>query len=58
VEEGFPAEAVTDPMLWYKAEGDPKKMQENLRRMIASVRAFLDIERVESHPLAEYRIAD
>jgi hypothetical protein len=58
VEEGFPSEAVTNPMLWYKAEGDPKKMQENLRRMIASVRAFLDIERVESHPLTEYRIPD
>ena len=58
VEEGFPAEAVTNPMLWYKAGGDPQKMRENLGRMIASVRAFLDIERVESHPLAEYRIPD
>jgi hypothetical protein len=58
VEEGFPAEAVTDPMLWYKADGDPKKMRENLGRMIASVQAFLDIDRVESHPLSEYRIDD
>ena len=58
VEEGFPVEAVTDPMLWYKAEGDPRKMRENLARMIASVRTFLDIERVESHPLTEYRIPD
>lgn len=58
VEEGFPVEAVTDPMLWYKAEGDPHKMRENLARMIASVRAFLDIERVESHPLTEYRIPE
>lgn len=58
VEEGFPSEAVTNPMLWYKAEGDPHKMRENLGRMIASVRAFLDIERVESHPLTEYRIPD
>ena len=54
VEEGFPSEAVTDPMLWYKADGDPKKMRENLGRMVASVRAFLDIEKVESHPLSEY----
>jgi len=58
VEEGFPAEAVTNPMLWYKADGDPQKLRENLGRMIASVRAFLDIERVESHPLTEYRIPD
>jgi len=58
VEEGFPVEAVTNPMLWYKAGGDPHKMREHLARMIASVRAFLDIERVESHPLSEYRIPD
>ena len=58
VEEGFPAEAVTNPMLWYKADGAPQKLRENLGRMIASVRAFLDIERVESHPLTEYRIPD
>jgi hypothetical protein len=54
VEEGFPADAVTDPMRWYKAGGDPAKLRENLGRMIASVKAFLDIERVESHPMSEY----
>ena len=37
-----------------RPEGDPQKMRENLGRMIASVRAFLDIEKVESHPLSEY----
>jgi len=54
VEEGFPTAAVTDLQLWYKAPGDPKKMRENLGRMVASVQAFLDVERVESHPLSEY----
>lgn len=54
VEEGFPTRAVTDPMLWYKAGGDAKKMKENLGRMVASVRAFLDIEKIESHPMSEY----
>jgi hypothetical protein len=54
VEEGFPTEAVTDPMRWYKADGDPAKLRENIGRMVASVRAFLDIDRVESHPLSEY----
>ena len=54
VEEGFPTDAVTNPMLWYKADGDPQKMRENLGRMVASVREFLDIEKVESHPLSEY----
>lgn len=54
VEEGFPSEAVTNPMLWYEADGDAAKMRANLGRMIESVRAFLDVERVESHPLSEY----
>jgi len=54
VEEGFPSDAVTNPMRWYKAEGDPQKLRENIGRMVASVQAFLDIDRVESHPLSEY----
>lgn len=54
VEEGFPTEAVTDPMLWYRAEGSEEKMRENLGRMLASVRTFLDIDRVESLPMSEY----
>jgi hypothetical protein len=58
VEEGFPAEAVTNPMLWYKAEGDPKLLAQNAKRMIESCRAFLDLERVESHPTSEYRLGD
>jgi len=58
VEEGFPSEAVVDPMRWYKAEGDPARLRENLGRMLASVRSFLDIERVESHPLSEYLIGE
>jgi hypothetical protein len=58
VEEGFPAEAVTNPMLWYKAGKDPKVLAQNARRMIESCRAFLDLERVESHPTSEYRLAD
>lgn len=56
VEEGFPAEAVTDPMIWYCADGSQERLQRNLARMIESVQAFLDIDRVESHPMSEYRI--
>jgi hypothetical protein len=58
VEEGFPPEAVTDPMLWYRAEGSPETLQRNLGRMIESVQAFLDIDKVESHPMSEYRISE
>lgn len=58
VEEGFPTEAVTDPMIWYRAEGDQKKMQENMARMMESVQAFLDINRVESHPMSRYVLTE
>ena len=58
VEEGFPAEAVTDPMRWYKAEGSPETLKRNVKRMVESCRAFLDLDRVESHPMSEYRLAE
>jgi hypothetical protein len=58
VEEGFPAEAVGNPMVWYKAEGDPKKLQANVARMVESCKAFLDLDRVESHPTSEYRFGE
>lgn len=54
VEEGFPSEAVTDLQRWYRAEGDPVKTRERIGQMVASVQRFLDIEKVESHPLGEY----
>jgi len=56
VEEGFPADAVTDPARWYCAEGDPEKLQAHIARMLESVRAFLDLDRVETHPFSEYRL--
>jgi hypothetical protein len=58
VEEGFPAAAVTDPMQWYCTGGSPEKLQQNVQRMIESCRSFLELERVESHPMSEYRITD
>jgi hypothetical protein len=56
VEEGFPAEAVTDPMIWYRGDGSADVMKRNLKRMVDSCQAFLDLDRVESHPLSEYRL--
>ena len=58
VEEGFPAEAVTNPMLWYQAEGSPETLKRNVKRMVESCKAFLDLDRVESHPMSEYRLAE
>ncbi len=56
VEEGFPSEAVTNPMRWYKAEGSAETLKRNVARMVESCRAFLDLDRVESHPMSEYRL--
>jgi hypothetical protein len=58
VEEGFPTEAVTDPMLWYRAQGSAERLRENLGRMLASVRSFLDVERLESLPMSEYVVSE
>ncbi|HIM01374.1 MAG TPA: hypothetical protein EYG46_10315 [Myxococcales bacterium] len=56
VEEGFPTPAVTDPMLWYNANGSEEKMKENLGKMMESVQAFLDLSKIESRPTSEYII--
>jgi hypothetical protein len=58
VEESFPAEVVLDPLRWYRAEGSPERLRENLGRMLESCRAFLDLDRVESHPTSEYRLRE
>lgn len=54
VEEHFPIEALTDPMVWYAAEGSQQRYRRNLERMLQSCMAFLAIERVEAHPMSEY----
>jgi hypothetical protein len=58
VEEGFPAEAVGNPMVWYDAGGDPEVLKRNLGRMVESCQAFLDLDRVVSTPMSEYRLED
>ena len=54
VEEGFPADAVTDPMRWYRADGSEETYKRNFDRMMESCVAFLDLARIESHPMSEY----
>jgi hypothetical protein len=54
VEEHFPIEALTDPLVWYAAEGSKERYREHLQRMIQSCSAFLALDRVESHPMSEY----
>jgi hypothetical protein len=55
VEEAWPSpEHMTDPMLFYCADGDPDRMQRNLAAMLESVTAFLDLEDLRSFTTSEY----
>jgi hypothetical protein len=54
VEEGFPAEAATDPMVFFAAGNSPERLGENRRRLMESCAKFLDFARVESHPMSSY----
>jgi len=55
VEEGFPIEALENPQAFYDAVGDEAKYRRNLKLMMDSCNAFLSIEKVDSHPMSEYR---
>jgi hypothetical protein len=58
VEEGFPAEAGTDPMVFYDAGGLQEKLDENQRLMIESCQKFIDFDQIESHPMSTYVLVD
>ncbi len=55
VEEGFPREALDDPMVFYDAGGSEETYRRHLARMLGSCDAFIAMDRVESHPMSEYR---
>ena len=55
VEEGFPLEALEDPQAFYDAVGDDAKYRDHLRQMVESCDAFLDMQKVDSHPMSEFR---
>ena len=55
VEEAWPSpEHMTDPMLFYCADGDPERMQQHLTEMLESVTAFLDLSDLRSFTTSEY----
>jgi len=54
VEEGFPADAPTDPMVFFAAGGSPEKLEENRSRLLESCGRFIDFSRLESHPMSSY----
>ena len=54
VEEGFPAEAPTDPMVFFAAGSSREKLEENRRRLMEGGGKFIDFARLESHPMSGY----
>lgn len=55
VDEAFPSkEHVTNPMLFFCADGSEEKLKENILRMAQSVLGFLDLDRIRSVAMSEY----
>jgi hypothetical protein len=54
VEEGFPEQAATDPMVFFAAGNSREKLEENRRRLMESCAKFIDFARLESHPMSRY----
>lgn len=56
VEEGFPAEAASDPLQFYAATS-AEELAEQQGRMTASVQRFIDFARFETLPMSAYVLA-
>lgn len=55
VEEAWPSlEHVTDPMLFYCADGDPERMNANVAQMIEEITAFVDLSTLRSATMSEW----
>jgi hypothetical protein len=55
VEEAWPSlEHVTDPMLFYCADGDPERMNAHVTQMIEEITAFIDLDTMRSVTMSEW----
>ena len=55
VEEAWPSlEHVTDPMLFYCADGDPDRMNAHVTQMIDEITAFVDLSTLRSVTMSEW----
>ena len=55
VEEAWPSlEHVTDPMLFFCAEGDPARMNANITQMIDEISAFVEMDTFRSVTMSEW----
>ncbi len=56
VEECFPAEAMSDPQVFFDGVGNPEKFQRNLAAMMESVQRFIDLDKIDVVPTSQYVI--
>ncbi len=55
VEEAWPSlDHVTDPMLFYCADGDPDRMNANVTTMLEEINAFVDLSTLRSVTMSEW----
>jgi hypothetical protein len=55
VEEAWPSlDHVTDPMLFYCADGDPDRMNANVTQMLEEITAFVDLSTLRSVTMSEW----
>ena len=55
VEEAWPSLGhVTDPMLFYCADGDPERMNAHITQMIEEINAFIDLSTLRSVTMSEW----
>ncbi len=54
IEEHFPTEAMTDPMVFYNAMGDEAKRKRHEKAMFDSVMRFIDFDKIDRIPMSEY----
>jgi len=54
IEELFPAEAMTDPMVFYNTVGDEAKRKRHEKAMLDSVTRFIDFDKIDRIPMSEY----
>lgn len=58
VEECFPEAALTDPLAFFDAVGDPRKFKANLDRMMESCARFITPGTIDVFPTSQYDFAD
>ena len=55
VEEAWPTvEDLVDPMRFYCGEGDPERLEANIKTMLSHVATLLDVDATRVHTMSEW----